>query len=431
MYPYQKKFIRDNSVFRIVNKARQLGFSFVLAGEGIVEAMLDATAKILIVSSSEDAAKRVLTYCKHFYYSIPENLRPPLCKNSSTEMQFTVKDGPGGLLVSLPNNPRTVRGFNATRVDLDEAAHFRDDDEIFRALEPSIARGGKLTVVSTPNGRSNRFFEIWDKDTTYSKHRIPYTECPDEMYQRRILQFKKTMDSISFGQEFECNFHEDALAFFPEKILTPCKDENLQQHYELSPKGTVYLGIDWAKKHDSTAVIVGEHFHDGNRLVIKRIEEYKGMPYEAQLKRVFEICHYMKVDKIFCDSTGVGEKLFEDLTNRSGAFVEGLVFTINLKEFLISNLRILFENERISIPNNATLISQLRSLERSFTPAGNIRFEHVGGTHDDLVWALALCAYECRTHDVEIAYKIGKKSVADGLYTKEEHENMAKVGKLF
>ena len=69
LYDYQKKFIRDSNTFRIVNKARQLGFSFIMAGEGLVEALMDEEAVILFISTSENAAKRVLDYCKQIYQS--------------------------------------------------------------------------------------------------------------------------------------------------------------------------------------------------------------------------------------------------------------------------------------------------------------------------------------------------------------------------
>ena len=239
------------------------------------------------------------------------------------------------------------------------------------------------------------------------------------------------MDTISFGQEYECKFHEDALAFFPEKLLTPCVDPDLLQSFDIKPQGTIFMGIDWAKKHDSTAVIVGEYRTDDKFLTIKRVESYHGMPYEIQLSHVFDICKELQVEKIFCDQTGPGEKLFEDLENRSGCMVEGITFTIPVKELLITNLRILFENERISIPKHADLISQLRSLERSYTEAGNVRFKHVGNAHDDLVWGLALCAHDCKTHDREAGFAMGKESIVHSLYTREENEEMAQFKLLF
>ena len=759
LYDYQKKFLRDTSVFRIVNKARQLGFSFILAAEGIVETMLEPSTRDLYISSSEDAAKRILAYCKQIYYSLPTQIRPPLYRNSSTEMQFRdVKTNkPGGLLVSLPNNPRTVRGFNATRVGIDEFAHFRDDEELLRAIQPSISRGGKLTIISTPNGRANKFYDIWDTDVYYTKHVIPYTRCPDKTYQKRIEQMRLTMDAISFAQEYECfpkgtdvialndikdisdivsgdfvlshsgrfrkvkhtfsreysgdvftiksygnnmdivctpehpvricndgvthqwkkakdltksdsvvfpkmllgkntlissdlaeligwfiaegsywnktitfalgshekkyiqnvkkllerfssnkvtirtkdgattvntndcglgeffisqcgcgainkrvpiklikgnedivfealmsgdgcywntkwgekgayrtisktlayqvqllahslgysgsisekkiagkgqilgryvmqndayevrikkqfgkrspkikrhkynisakimsvekkhyegtvynlevdidssytangrsvhncKFLEDTLAFFPDSLISPCIDNRLGQSFELHPKGSVFMGIDWAKKYDSTAVIVGEMRSDPMHLTIKRVETYTKIPYQAQLEHIYLICRELEVEKIFCDSTGVGEKLYEDLVNKSGASVDGITFSLPQKELLITNLRILFESEFITIPRHDMLISQLRSLERSYTPTGNVRFKHVGNAHDDLAWALALCAYECRGQDTELTYKYGGEREAHTLFEEEEHESMAQTRRLF
>jgi len=387
LYDYQKTFIRDESTFRIVNKARQLGFSFIMAGEGLVETLMDEESVILFISTSENAAKRVLDYCKQIYHSIPAGIRPKTFKNSQTEIQFLGKGRkPAGHLVSLPCNPMTCRGFNATRIYVDEAAHFKEEEKIFRAIQPSISRGGKMTVSSTPRGRGNVFYDIWANNKEYSKHLIPYTSCPDPMYIKRIEDMRATMDELSFAQEYQCQFREDAYAYFPEKILAPCVDDELGQYFTIKRQGAIHMGIDWAKKEDSTAVVVGEHIDNEKLFVVRRIEFYKRIPYEQQLSHIYEICRELEVEKIFCDQTGVGEKLYEDLVNNSGVHVEGINFTIATKELLITKLRQIFESEAIRIPRNKLLMTQLRSLERTYTEQGHVRFRHVSNEHDDAVW---------------------------------------------
>uniref|UniRef100_A0A6M3KBV8 Putative terminase n=1 Tax=viral metagenome TaxID=1070528 RepID=A0A6M3KBV8_9ZZZZ len=433
LYDYQKRFIEDESTFRIVNKARQLGFTLIMGGEGLVESLMDKNAVILFLSTSENAARRVLDYCKQLFYSIPAGIRPKTSKNSSTEMQFLdEKRRPAGQLVSLPNNPNTCRGFNATRIYIDEAAHFKEEDKIFRAIQPSISRGGKMTVSSSPCGRSNNFYNIWANEKEYSKHLIPYTACPDPVYIKRIEDMRLTMDELSFAQEYCCEFREDAYAYFPEKIIAPCIDNELGQYFNIKQRqGSVHMGIDWAKKEDSTAVVVGEHISKDKLFVVRRIELYKKIPYEKQLNQIYEICRELEVEKIFCDQTGVGEKLYEDLVNNSGVLVEGINFTLPTKELLITNLRIMFEGESIRIPRHKQLIKQLRSLERTYTEQGHVRFRHVSNEHDDAIWGLAMAASEFKRKDRDFIYKLGAKRESQQLYDKDENENMAKIRKLF
>jgi len=66
----------------------------------------------------------------------------------------------GSKITALPANPDTARGFSAN-VFLDEFAFHRDSKEIWRALFPVISKPGlKLRVVSTPNGKGNKFYEF-------------------------------------------------------------------------------------------------------------------------------------------------------------------------------------------------------------------------------------------------------------------------------
>ena len=68
---------------------------------------------------------------------------------------------PGGSRISaLPANSRTARGRSAN-VILDEFAHHQDSRAIWTALYPVISAPGlRLRVVSTPAGKSNRFYDL-------------------------------------------------------------------------------------------------------------------------------------------------------------------------------------------------------------------------------------------------------------------------------
>src|SRR5207253_11332440 len=60
---------------------------------------------------------------------------------------------------------QTIRGYSAN-VILTEFAFHENPDAIWRAIYPSISnplRGGpkKLRIISTPNGLSNKFADLW------------------------------------------------------------------------------------------------------------------------------------------------------------------------------------------------------------------------------------------------------------------------------
>ena len=394
----------DESTYRIVNKARQLGFSWIIAAEAVFEMLTMPNHTILIVSTGENSAKRVLGYC----YKIIRGIKFAINLTKATQEEIAVENG--SRIMSLPNNPNTVRGFNAGRVYIDESAHFIKDRDIFQAIQPSISRGGKMTLSSTPRGRANIFYEKWTDDDDYSHHRVHYTECPDKKYQHEVAKMRRTMYELDFKQEYCCEFMADEMAMFPRDLIEPCIDMSLVNSNGDNMKGSCFLGIDFAKKVDSTVLTVAEAI-PGQKIVIRFLKELKNMPYEAsnpglpsQMKEITRVFKSFKVQRIKMDATGVGVKLEEDLIRMFGSIVEGVRFGTQEKEGLITNLRIAFEKQLLRIPNDEQLISQLMSLERHVTETGIARYKHVQGKHDDYVWSLALCVSAATIAAIDIGY---------------------------
>ena len=86
----------------------------------------------------------------------------------------------------MPANSRTTRGVSASLIILDEFAHFTDtagpgsDEAMFASLQPSLrafGAKGRMLLISTPNGRSGRFFEIFEQASGGAScaRRLPYT----------------------------------------------------------------------------------------------------------------------------------------------------------------------------------------------------------------------------------------------------------------
>jgi len=80
-----------------------------------------------------------------------------------------------------------------------------NDKDILAAIQPSISRGGEMTILSTPRGRANQFWEIWeDKSRAFSQHKAPWWICPDPMYRKMVKRIQKSMIDLDFRQEYCC-----------------------------------------------------------------------------------------------------------------------------------------------------------------------------------------------------------------------------------
>src|SRR5205823_11868612 len=85
----------------------------------------------------------------------------------------------GSRLISLPENPETIRCFSSVNVlIIDEAA--RVADEMLAAVRPmlSVSRG-KLIALSTPRGKRGWFYSAWtDGSPAWHRVQVRATECP-------------------------------------------------------------------------------------------------------------------------------------------------------------------------------------------------------------------------------------------------------------
>jgi len=177
--PYQINFLNDRSKFRLVAKSRQIGFSYIISGEGLHRVATSAGKKVNYVSINQKEASDKINYAKQFYYSIPDKSGFKSPVYTSAEFEFSLHDHPNtSYMISQPASA-AVRGGEKD-VYFDEFAFVRDARKLYDAAIPATTRGdGRLTVVSTPLGQSGLFFEMANdraRYPEYSVHIVPWWE---------------------------------------------------------------------------------------------------------------------------------------------------------------------------------------------------------------------------------------------------------------
>jgi hypothetical protein len=96
-------------------------------------------------------------------------------------------------VISLPGDEKTIRGFSAaTLVIEDEAARVNDATNI--AVRPMLAvSGGRFILMSTPFGRRGHFYEAWEKGgEEWTRTAIKADECP-RISREFLAQERKTI----------------------------------------------------------------------------------------------------------------------------------------------------------------------------------------------------------------------------------------------
>jgi len=122
-------------------------------------------------------------------------------------------------VVVLPgDNPRTVRGYSAPELVIEDEAAFVSD-ETFDALLPMLAATstGRIVLMSTPYIASGHFYHLWHNADGWERFEQPTSACP--RVSQEWLEARRREDPLRFAREYECQFGnpEDSL-FTPEML---------------------------------------------------------------------------------------------------------------------------------------------------------------------------------------------------------------------
>lgn len=430
--PYQVRLLNDLSLFRLVNKSRQIGFSTIIAAEGFHKAAVAPwlrkpyTANYVSVNQNEAGDK--VEIVRRLYHSVPDELKESGIKPELwTDSQFEIAFGRPpyqGTLVSQPASS-AIRGGRKD-VYFDEFAHIRDAKKLYQAALPAITRGdSRITIVSTPLGQSGLFYDIAvDSDAypEYSRHSIPWWESramvKDGYYEEalanavnlptpeRVAEYGSDKlnaifrsfgsDLISFQTEYEATFVDESEAYFPWDLVVSCRNDQLRiwrdwpENYE--PQGWLAIGMDLAKERDATVIIVTEIIeHEGETKRIVRFIREMHSSYEEQFRYLQGLIARVKPNRVSIDQTGVGQ-MFVERAKREipHSNIEGVVFTNQKKERWATSFKGDMQLGNIEYPAHPDLMRQIHGIRRKKTESNFYKFS---GIHDDYFWSLVLSAY--------------------------------------
>jgi phage FluMu gp28-like protein len=400
-WPYEAEILSDHTLrLRVVRKSRQIGITTTIAHEAIWKAYTIPERLVLLVSPSDRQSKIVMTRIQAVVNSNPR-LHERVTRKNTSELWLDNKSA----ILSLPNNPDRLRGFSATDIYLDEAAHFLNDEPVMAAIKPMlIATKGRFTVISTPFGKRGLF---WDQYRLATDQKglepdvkaydlYPSTISPliseEDMERERL-----NLTEMEFRQEYLGEFIEEVDVYYPLDLIKPCVDPTLKLLERGDPAKTYIMGVDFAKQRDETVVIILGREAKNRTLVIQHLAAWSHMDYSDQIGRIGELNKRFKIGSCAADQTGVGEAVIEDL-KRVVPNAKGIVFSVTSKTEMAAGLRTLFEQRRIRLPNEKKLIMQINALRYQVSKAGNLLFEssEKEGVHDDYLWALALACNAAR-----------------------------------
>ena len=183
---------------------RQAGKSTLAAGLALLEAFLNKTALVLLLSPSQRQSGELF---RDKVLRLYNALGRPIPATQESALQMTLANG--SRIVSLPGDEETIRGFSGVRLlVIDEASRVPDD--LYRTVRPMLAVSrGRLICLSTPFGKRGWFFEEWEGRNSWKRVRITAHQCP-RISPDFLTEERRSMPDRWFRQEYECVF-EDAI----------------------------------------------------------------------------------------------------------------------------------------------------------------------------------------------------------------------------
>ena len=166
LFPDQVKLITDYDAYNenVALKYRQAGVSTVTAAwasKKIAFAKKSKPEKILIIANKLDTAVEMANKVRAFTEQWPKWVGIEFSQEKNAQRHFKLNNDCEVKAVATSKD--ALRGYTPTILIFDEAAYIEADSDFWAACMASLSTGGKVIVVSTPNGYDPIYYEIYDQ----------------------------------------------------------------------------------------------------------------------------------------------------------------------------------------------------------------------------------------------------------------------------
>ncbi len=236
-FEFQEECAKDfiDNRFVIVNKARQLGLSTLTAAYVAWLALFHRGKEILIIATKLTTAQNFIKKVKFVIKNLPPWLvLPSITGDNKTTIEFGKPSN--SRVQAVPTSPDAGRSEALSLLVVDEAAHIRDMEELWKGLYPTLSTGGRAILLSTPKGQGNQFHKLCS-EAQAGTNEFKYIELPWHVHPERDQEWfdkeTKNMERQGIAQELLCDFlasgdtylHIDEINWVQERVREPIRRE--------------------------------------------------------------------------------------------------------------------------------------------------------------------------------------------------------------
>jgi hypothetical protein len=166
LFPDQIQLIQDYEDYNenITKKYRQAGVTTVTAAwlsKKLQLAKPENPERILIIANKRDTAIEMANKVRHFIDQWPEWINVGFSPDKNSESRFRLNNG--SEVKAVATSADALRGFTPTVLVFDEAAYIEAGDDFWAASMASLSTGGKIILISTPNGYDPIYYGVYDQ----------------------------------------------------------------------------------------------------------------------------------------------------------------------------------------------------------------------------------------------------------------------------
>lgn len=256
-------------------------------------------------------------------------------------------------------------------------------------LSPTLkARGKKCIFVSTPLGKNNIFYEMYQRGLSdeFPKYASILKTIYDDGFitNDEIEEIKKSIPELSFQQEYLCEWIDDGLSFF--QGFSECFD------IDKVSNGKCWIGIDCSG--DGTDATVCSKINEKGEIELFEAVGTLDMKYR-------QIADYLNRENpvaVYGEINGLGLPMLEEIKKlvRHKSKIYDWTTTNSSKEEIISDLAVSIANKDVHfLKNDMKTYNELGNFVVTVSKSRKLTFAARGSGHDDRVMATAI-AHKCR-----------------------------------
>ena len=390
----------------IVTKAiRQVGKSICLQWLLVYVSLNEPDSESVVVSP-------IMSQSRKLFNDILKWAKRLIIKSNSTLLQIEFVNNS---IITFASGEQgdTLRGKTIRKggiLAVDEAAYI-NENFFYEVLVPMTnVNKSNIYLFSTPKYRSGLFYNLFtkgmsdDKDNVISFDWTTYDTSkflPQDMLER----YRKQLPKLAFQSEYLGEFIDGDGSVFSQ--FKECVGEAL-----LNPQEEVLISIDWGtgQGKDDTVLTIQQYnngriqvlecisFNDKNvdgtidtilytinKLIKMGFKDIRIIVEKNSIGSIYYDILCEKTDK-FENDYNVSVSVKDEISVRCGTFTT----TNQSKDRMIKKLIILFENNRIVLPNDNKLLNELSTYESRISSSGNVIYNAPIGGKDDYVISLCI-----------------------------------------